>query len=390
MDSIILLRYGEIHLKGLNRPFFEHKLVQAIRVAARGFGRIEVEHGQGRFFISGYEPARQEELMAALCRVFGVHSVSPAAVVGSDMQEVRAAAVEVTKAEQGQGGSFKVEARRSNKHYPLNSMEIAADVGECVLDAMDNVRVNVHDPDFRVYVEVRAERAFIYTRILPGPGGMPLGSAGKAMLLLSGGIDSPVAGYMLMRRGVELEAVYFNSPPHTTERAHLKVKKLAEVLSSYGCPIRLHSVYFTEIQEAIYERCDGDYTVILMRRFMMRIAQRLAQEAECGCLLTGENLGQVASQTMQAITVTNAICDIPVFRPLIAYDKNEIVDKAQQIGTYDISIEPYEDCCTVFVPKHPVTKPRMKAVLIEERKLDIDALIERALEKSETTLIGLE
>lgn len=390
MERLILLRYGEIHLKGLNRPFFEQKLVQAIQVAARDFGNVEIEHGQGRFFLSGYEPARQEELIAALRRVFGVHSVSPTAVVSSDMESIRRGALDVVRAEQSAGGTFKVEARRSNKRYPLNSVQIGADVGGYLLDNLENLSVDVHHPQFRLYVEIRGEKAYLYTHILPGPGGMPLGSAGRAMLLLSGGIDSPVAGYMLMRRGVELEAVYFNSPPHTTERAYLKVKKLAKVLTGYGCPIRLHSVYFTEIQETIYEKCDTDYMTVLMRRFMMRIAQRLAVEADCGCLLTGENLGQVASQTMPAMAVTNEVVDLPVFRPLIAYDKTEIIEKAQQIGTFDISIEPYEDCCTVFVPKHPVTKPRLKSVLYEERKLDVEGLIEAALQKSETTLIGLE
>ncbi|MDD4797175.1 MAG: tRNA 4-thiouridine(8) synthase ThiI [Eubacteriales bacterium] len=390
MEKILLLRYGEIHLKGLNRPFFEHKLVQAIKVAARGFGDTQLEHGQGRFFLSGYDAQREGELIAALRRVFGVHSVSPAAVVASELESVRRGALDVVRAEQSAGGTFKVEARRSNKRYPLNSVQIGADVGGYLLENMQGLSVDVHQPQFRLYVEIRGEKAYLYTHILPGPGGMPLGSAGRAMLLLSGGIDSPVAGYMLMRRGVELEAVYFNSPPHTTERAHLKVKKLAQVLSGYGCPIRLHSVYFTDIQEAIYEKCDTDYMTILMRRFMMRIAQRLALESDCGCLLTGENLGQVASQTMQAMAVTNAVVDLPVFRPLIAHDKTEIVDKAQQIGTFDISIEPYEDCCTVFVPRHPVTKPRLKAVLYEERKLDVEGLIDAALQKSETTLIGGE
>lgn len=388
IEHILLLRYGEIHLKGLNRPFFERKLVDALYVAGRQVAPIHIEHGQGRFFVSGYDYAVEEPLIAALRRVFGVHSVSPAVVAGDDMEDIRRVALEMVKREQPKGGRFRVDARRANKRYPLNSMEIAADVGGYILEGHDGLQVDLHTPEFKVYVEIRAGRSYVYTSILPGPGGMPLGSSGKAMLLLSGGIDSPVAGYMMMRRGVELEAVYFHSPPHTTDRAHDKVRRLARVLTGFGCTIRLNSVHFTRIQEEIYTKCDPDYTTILMRRFMMRIAQELAVRGKCGGLVTGENIGQVASQTMQALAVTNAVCDLPVFRPLLAFDKMEIVEKAQAIGTFDISIEPYEDCCTIFVPKHPVTKPRLIHARREEEKLDMEGLIAEALENTETIVLG--
>ncbi len=384
---MLLVRYAEIHLKGQNRPFFEKLLARNVMKAAEGVCPCALVRDQGRFFVTDYDAEREEELLRAVNRVFGVHSLSPAAVCEPNMDDIVKTALAVVARERPEGGRFKVDARRADKSFPLQSPELARQLGGAVLKSFRNISVDVHDPAWRLYVEVR-DKAYLYTRFIDGPGGMPTGTGGKIALLLSGGIDSPVAGYMLARRGVELEAVYFDSPPHTSERARRKVVDLCEALSRYCGGIRLHVVRFTEAQEAIYTQCHPEFMTVIMRRFMMRIAESIACAGGCEALATGENLGQVASQTLQSIASTNAVCTIPVFRPLIAWDKADIVKKAREIGTYEISILPYDDCCTVFVPRHPVTRPKLKDTEQAESTLDIDALCAAALGRVETIRIG--
>ncbi len=373
MADLLLIRYGEIHLKGQNRPFFERQLMKNILAAATAVCPCELMRDQGRFLLRGYAPERTEELLRAVNRVFGVHSASPATECEPTLEAIEATALRVMEAERPNGGTFKVDARRSDKAFPLTSPELARALGAKLLANRRNLSVDVHDPSFRLYVEVR-EKAYIYTRFESGAGGMPTGTGGRVMLLLSGGIDSPVAGYLLAKRGVELEAVYFHSPPHTGERAQRKVEDLARVLAGCCGGVRLHVVRFTDVQEKLYTDCRPDYLTILMRRFMMRIAQRLARQTGCEALATGENLGQVASQTLQSLACTDAVCQMPVFRPLIAHDKVEIIHQARAIGTYETSILPYEDCCTVFVPRHPVTRPKLAEAERAEAELDIDAM----------------
>lgn len=389
MSNVLLVRYAEIHLKGQNRPFFEKLLVQNVMKAAEAVCPCSIIRDRGRFILVDYEDARGEELLAAVVRVFGVHSASPAVVCEPAMEDIAKTALAIIRQERPKGGSFKVDARRADKSFPLESPELARQLGGTVLRANPAITVDVHNPAWRLYVEVR-DKAYIYTRFIDGPGGMPVGTGGKVALLLSGGIDSPVAGYMLARRGVELEAIYFDSPPHTSERARRKVIQLCEALTGFCGPIRLHIVRFTEIQEAIYNQCYPDYLTILMRRFMMRIAGRIAAQNGCEAMATGENLGQVASQTIQSIAATNAVCEMPVFRPLIAFDKSEIIDKARQIGTYEISILPYEDCCTVFVPRHPVTRPKLPDVERAEKVLDVEAMCAEALQQVEMIPTGMK
>lgn len=389
MAKALLIRYAEIHLKGRNRPFFEKRLVENVMRAARAVTPCELIRDQGRFILTDWDEAREEALVGAVRGVFGVHSCSPATVCAPEPGEITRTAVDVAARERGEGGRFKVEARRADKRFPMESPALARHLGAALLQSRPGLTVDVHNPEWRLYAEVR-DRAYIYTRFLDGPGGMPVGTGGKVLLLLSGGIDSPVAGYMIARRGVEVEAVYFDSPPHTSERARRKVVQLCEALAPNCGPIRLHVVRFTEIQEAIYTRCHPEFLTVLMRRFMMRVAEAVARRTGCEALVTGENLGQVASQTLQSIAATNAVCTMPVFRPLIAFDKLEIVDKARQIGTYEISILPYEDCCTVFVPKHPVTRPKLNDTESAESVLDIETLCAGALGRVETMRIGGE
>ncbi|MCD8329886.1 MAG: tRNA 4-thiouridine(8) synthase ThiI, partial [Lachnospiraceae bacterium] len=328
-----------------------------------------------------------EEVIDALQHVFGIAGICPLLQIEDNGFEdlCRQTVAFLNERYEDKHLTFKVVARRARKSYPIHSEEINARLGEAILNAFPEMRVNVHHPDFFVNVEVR-EKINIYTEVIPGPGGMPLGTNGRAMLLLSGGIDSPVAGYMVAKRGVELDAVYFHAPPYTSERAKQKVVDLARIVSRYAGPIRLHVVNFTDIQMYIYEKCPHDELTIIMRRYMMRIAERLAKENRCLALVTGESIGQVASQTMQSLAVTNEVCSLPVIRPVIAFDKQEIVDVSERIGTYETSIQPYEDCCTIFVAKHPVTKPLLKVIVRSEQKLaeEIDAKVEEALATAET------
>ena len=389
MIPIILVRYGEIHLKGQNRPRFEKMLKDSMSAAVRRFVG-SVKKGDGRFYVRHIEQSQIPAAMDALCKVFGVHSVSPAYEMEKDLSAVCQKAAELAQTEMARlalsSASFKVKGKRSDKRYPLSSMEVAAEVGGYILEHVPGLRVDVKNPQLTLYVEMR-EQAYVYTSILPGKGGMPLGSSGKAMLLLSGGIDSPVAGYMVASRGVCLEAVHYHSFPYTSERAKEKVLTLAKLLAQYTGPIRLHIVHFTEIQMAIYEKCPEEQLTILMRRYMMKIAERVALENQCQAIVTGESIGQVASQTIASLHVTNSAVELPVFRPLIGMDKDEIIERARTIGTFETSILPYEDCCTVFVPKHPVTRPNLHKIELSEKLLEEEALIADALSKTETILV---
>ena len=386
-----LIKYSEIAVKGKNRYMFEDKLVHQIALKLQeADGRFEVWKTSGRIYVDARSDYDYDEVIDALQHVFGVVGICPMLQIEDngfeDLKEKVVAYLDERYPDKH--FTFKVMARRARKSYPIDSNEINAKLGEAILEAFPECRVNVHNPDFCVNVEIR-EKINIYTEVIKGAGGMPLGTNGKAMLLLSGGIDSPVAGYMVSKRGVSLDAVYFHAPPYTSERAKQKVVDLARLVSKYSGPVRLHVVNFTDIQLAIYEKCPHDELTIIMRRYMMRIAEELAKKNNCLALITGESIGQVASQTMQSLTVTNEVCTMPVLRPLIAFDKQDIVELSEKIGTYETSILPYEDCCTIFVAKHPVTKPLLKAIQRSEENLAdvIDGLMEEALSTVETIAV---
>ena len=378
-----LIKYAEIGIKGKNRHVFEEALVRQIRIALRPCeGQFNVIRTYGRIFVEARSDFDFDEAAEALSHVFGIWGICPVAIHDlMPLEELSKTAAAFMQEEYSDGEhSFKVRTRRMNKEYPQDSLEINAELGHAVLEACPNLSVDVHTPEITLCVEIR-EKLYIYSQVIPGPGGLPVGVGGKCMLLLSGGIDSPVAGYMIAKRGVRIDAVYFNAPPYTSERALQKVVDLAREISVYTGPIRLHNINFTEIQLYIYEQCPHDELTIIMRRYMMRIAERLAKENDCLGLITGESIGQVASQTLAALAVTNEVCTLPVFRPLIGFDKEEIVRVSKKIGTYDTSILPYEDCCTIFVAKHPVTKPRAEVIRKHEHNLDekIDEMVERAI-----------
>ena len=382
-----LIKYAEIGTKGKNRYVFEDALMHDIKHKLEKVdGEFAIQKEQGRIYVNAKSEYEYEDVIDALKRVFGITSICPMLQIEKcGYEELRKQVLEFVKEEHPeQSFSFKVHARRADKHYPVNSDVINADVGYDILCAYPEARVDVHHPDFIVYIEVR-QKINVYTRVIPGAGGMPMGTNGKAMLLLSGGIDSPVAGYMIAKRGVRIEAVYFHAPPYTSERAKEKVVELARLVSRYSGPIKLHVINFTDIQLYIYEKCPHDELTIIMRRYMMRIAEKLAEKDDCIGLITGESIGQVASQTMFSLRVTDEVCELPVYRPVIGFDKQEIVDLAEKIGTFETSILPYEDCCTIFVAKHPVTKPNLKSIVRSERHLEenIDELVARAIETDE-------
>ena len=387
-----LIKYGEIGIKGKNRYMFEDALVRQIRFALRGVdGTFLVHKCHGRVYVDCEGEYDYEETVESLKRVFGIVGICP--VVRVEVAEIGQLKKDVVSyMEQmypDKDLTFKVEARRANKRYPMNSMEINCELGEAILEAFPETKVDVHDPDVKLNVEIR-EEVYIYSEIIPGPGGMPVGTNGSAMLLLSGGIDSPVAGYMIAKRGVELEAVYFHAPPYTSERAKEKVVDLARLVSKYAGPIKLHVVNFTDIQLYIYEKCPHEELTIIMRRYMMRIAEQFAKKDGCLGLITGESIGQVASQTMQSLAATNAVCTLPVYRPLIGFDKREIVEISEKIDTYEVSIQPFEDCCTIFVAKHPVTKPSVERMEKSELNLTekIDELVKTAVDTAEVIMVG--
>ena len=387
MYKAFLIKYGEIGVKGKNRYLFEDALVRQIRYALKKTdGEFEVTKENGRIYATAVSDFDFDEAVEALKTVFGIIGICPVVQIEDNGFDDLADTVikYFDSAYPDKHFSFKVNARRARKNYPMDSMEINMEMGGRLLDAFPELSVDVHNPDVLLQIEIR-NKINIYSTEIPGPGGMPVGTAGKAMLLLSGGIDSPVAGYMVAKRGVELEATYFHAPPYTSERAKQKVIDLAKLVAKYSGPITLNVVNFTDIQLAIYEKCPHDELTIIMRRYMMRIAEELGKESGCLGLVTGESIGQVASQTMHSLYCTNEVCTMPVYRPLIGFDKQEIIDLSEKIGTYETSIQPFEDCCTIFVAKHPVTKPNLNIIQRDEHNLDdcIDELFKTAIETTE-------
>ncbi len=387
MFHSFLIKYAEIGVKGKNRYLFEDALVRQIGYAMkRCEGTFVVHKASGRIYVDAKSEFDFDEVVGELQTVFGVWGICPVTVLEDKGFEQLSKDViaYIDENYPDKNFTFKVQARRARKNYPLDTMEINAELGGILLDAFPELSVDVHEPDVQLHVEVR-EKIYVYSKIIPGPGGMPVGTGGKGMLLLSGGIDSPVAGYMISKRGVTIDAVYFHAPPYTSERAKQKVVDLARLISRYTGPICLHVINFTDIQLHIYEKCPHDELTIIMRRIMMQIAEKLAADSECLGLITGESIGQVASQTMAAIAVTNEVCTLPVYRPLIGMDKQEIVEISEKIGTYETSILPYEDCCTIFVAKHPVTKPSLAVIKRHEQNLNdkIANLIQTALDTDE-------
>lgn len=389
LKKAFLVKYGEIAIKGKNRYIFENILADHIRRALKPCGDFKVSKEQGRIFIEPFSDYDYDEVVDRLSRIFGLVGICPVVVLEDmDFETVKEATLMYMKDEyEDFNFTFKVESRRADKRYPLNSMEIACEVGAYLLDHIPELKVDVKKPDVKVWVEIRS-RAYIYSKIIKGLGGMPVGSNGKAMLMLSGGIDSPVAGYLVAKRGVKLDAVYYHSHPYTSDRAKQKVIDLAKIVSRYSGRINLNVVPFTDIQLYIYEQCPHEQLTIIMRRIMMIIAERLAEKYGAIALVTGESIGQVASQTIQSLNATNSVCNMPVFRPLIGFDKQEIVEISEKIDTYETSILPYEDCCTIFVAKHPVTKPSLKSIIRSERRLEkIDEMIEEAINNVELVKI---
>lgn len=389
MKKIILGRVGEISIKGYNRPLFERALKANIKKAFRGFGETKITMQRGRFYVEF--AGDSEDAVSRLKKVFGVVSFSLVHQVALDFEVIRDKALEVLRELVTDNGyqSFKVEARRANKAFPMNSMELMNEVGGYLLQSIPGLKVDVHNPEIVVYLEIR-EVAFVYSGIIPGPGGMPVGTNSKATLLLSGGIDSPVAGWMVMKRGVTLEALHFYSFPFTSERSKEKVIDLCKLLAQYQGRIKLYVAHFTEIQKALHEHCPEELFTIIMRRMMMRIANKVNELSRAKALVTGESIGQVASQTLDSMLVTNSLADYPVFRPLIGMDKMEIVDISRMIGTYETSILPYEDCCTVFVPRHPKTKPKPDKVVQGELELAVDELVDDCVAKLEIMIINAD
>lgn len=379
--NTILIRYGEIFLKGNNRGYFESALAKNIRTALENF-TFKFVRAQNRFLIEDYDEAYETDIIDKLTKIFGIHSVSVAVKVKSTEEELEKAAVLMMK---DKSGTFRVTVNRADKKIQKSSMELAARLGGAVLESNPNLTVNLHVFDTDLYVDIRENGlSYLFTDKIMGAGGMPVGTAGAGMVLLSGGIDSPVAAYMMAKRGLKLHAIHFHSAPYTSEMAKQKVVDLAGIVKNYSGPIVLHVIPFTDVQLKIHEKCPAELMITIMRRFMMRIAERVAKANSCGALITGESLGQVASQTMESITVTNGVIeDLPVFRPLIGMDKTEIMDIAHNIDTYDTSILPYEDCCTVFLPKNPVIRPKLETVLKAEAKLDVETLIAACIENQE-------
>lgn len=391
MYKAFLIKYGEIGVKGKNRYLFEDALVRQIRYALKEVdGEFNVTKENGRIYATAVSDFDYDEAVAALKRVFGIIGICPVVQIEDNgFDDLAKHVVEYFDATYPDKNiTFKVNARRARKNYPMDSMEINMELGGRLLDAFPELKVDVHKPEVLLQVEIR-NKINIYSVEIPGPGGMPIGTAGKAMLLLSGGIDSPVAGYMIAKRGVQIEATYFHAPPYTSDRAKQKVVDLAKLVSRYSGPMVLNVVNFTDIQLAIYEKCPHDELTIIMRRYMMRIAEELGKKSGCLGLITGESIGQVASQTMQSLYCTNEVCEMPVFRPVIGFDKQEIIDLSEKIGTYETSIQPFEDCCTIFVAKHPVTKPNLNIIKQHEHNLDdvIDELMKTAIETTEKIVV---
>lgn len=386
-----IVRTGEVALKGMNKPYFEKVLLGRIKNALKDYKGVEAYRQEGLIFVKTPAEYPGEEVEHTILNVFGVASLSSAVETESDMEKIGEAAAEYMKKliKVRNVKTFKVEAKRADKSFPVQSPEIASRIGGYVLKANDGmIKVDVHNPDCILYVNVRHGHSYVFADKIRGFGGLPLGTNGRGLILLSGGIDSPVAAWMMAKRGMMIEAVHFHSYPYTSERAREKVYDLTGILAGYCGTIKVHSINLLSIQQAIGEKCDEDEMTILSRRFMMMLAERVAEKNNCDMLITGESIGQVASQTVQGIVATDNAVDMPVMRPLIAMDKIDIIDAAKKIGTYETSIEPYEDCCTVFLPKHPVTKPKLSKILESESHLDVEALIEEAMKTMETVSIG--
>lgn len=384
-EHIFIVRCGEVALKGMNKPYFERMLVERIKKLLRKFDGVSVKRQEGLIFVRADKKLDKNAIIKEISKVFGVASISPAVECESTMEAIGAAAVEyMLEAIEERGiKTFKVEAKRADKNFPVKSPDIGRRIGADVLKGCKVLKVDVHHPECLLFVDVRHDKSYIYQDKIQGFGGLPLGTNGKGMTLLSGGIDSPVATWMMAKRGMMIEAVHFHSYPYTSQRAREKVEALASIVATYCGRYKMHVINLLPIQEKIVENCPEEETTVLVRRFMMRIAERIAADTDCSMLITGENLGQVASQTAEALVVTDQSVSMPVMRPLIAMDKVDIMDKAQEIGTYETSIQPYEDCCTVFLPKHPVTKPKLERILASESKLDCEALIEAAVKSEE-------
>ena len=382
MNRIVLVRYGEIILKGMNRPVFESLLVKNIKSALKDEGKINIHWAQATIYIEPEDDARVDSIVEKLKKVFGIVSIVVAYSAPKDIDKLEEALVTNFASELSSASTFKVIAKRSDKTFDMTSPQICEEIGHRLLEKFPNLSVDVHAPEVNVYVEIR-ETGYVHLDRIFGTGGMPSGSNGKAMLLLSGGIDSPVAGYMIGKRGVHLEAVHFFSYPYTSDRAKDKVLKLGKIIAAYTGSLKVHVVPFTDIQLQIRDKCPEEHLTLVMRRFMMQISERIARKNGCSALITGESIGQVASQTMGALYVTDDAVSMPVFRPLIGMDKEEIVEISRKIDTYETSILPYEDCCTVFTPRHPSTKPKLEKVLLSQNQLDIERLIDEAVEGTE-------
>ena len=389
MKEIILLKNGEIALKGLNRSVFEDKLISNARRRLEELGKFGFRKAQSTIFVEPKdEDIDLDEAVDILQKVYGIIALTKAAVVEKDFEAIKETAITYLKDELMEANTFKVDAKRSDKSFPLKSPEICRELGGYILEHFPHLSVDVHNPDVNVVVEVRDYAAYVHGKQLPGAGGIPVGSGGRALLLLSGGIDSPVAGAMMAKRGLEVYAIHFASPPYTSERAKQKVITLAEKMTAYCGRMNLFVVPFTEIQERIKDDCPEELFTIIMRRYMMRIACRIARQQDCEALVTGESVGQVASQTIQAMACTDAVADMPVFRPVVGMDKEEIIKISHKIDTFETSILPYEDCCTVFTPKHPRTKPVLKFVEQAEQAMDMENLIDRAVKGTECLKIN--
>ena len=382
MYDAVLVRYGEIGLKGANRWVFESILLQNIRMALQGLKNVSVEKRSGRILVQ--TNGSQDEVLARLARVFGIVSISPVITVDSEMQDVMTACSALVGFLRGKIKTFKVETRRAHKTFPYTSPEISRIVGGHLLRRYPALQVDVHAPDVTIYIELRAGETYVYFDVIPGPGGLPVGASGKGLLLLSGGLDSPVAGWLAMKRGIRLSAIHFYSFPFTSERSKKKVIDLGQVLAWYNQGITLHVVNFTPIQETIMARCPEKYRVTILRRMMLRVAEEIAVGQRIQCLITGESVGQVASQTLESMSVIGSVTRVLLLRPLAGLDKTDIVAIARKIGTYEISILPYEDCCSMFVPKHPATKPKLDIIVEAESKVDWEPLLREAVETVET------
>lgn len=381
MEKVVIVRYCEIHLKGKNRGYFEKVFMNNLEKALTGI-RHEMHKPSGRYVVENFDEGRADEIVERLRKVFGTHTLSVGYKVEADMQKIYEAVKVIAPKE----GTFKVETNRGDKKFPLNSMQINAQIGGRLLDDFPSLKVDVRNPQMVVSIDVRENgTALVFGGVVKAAGGMPVGTAGKGMLLLSGGIDSPVAGYMIAKRGMKIEGLHFHSYPYTNMQAREKVEELARILSTYTGGMTLNVVSVTHIQEAIHKNCPEEMMITLLRRFMMRIAERLCEKSGSQCIITGESLGQVASQTIEGMTSSNAVVrNVPVLRPLVGFDKTEIIERSRAIGTFETSIQPYEDCCTVFLPKHPLIRPRLSEVEAAEAKLDVNGLVEEALSTLET------